>query len=172
MLIGQCCQELNLVKEAVFFFDKAIKGNPKNPIFYVNKATFLIKNHEEPKALKAFEMAYELGSIQPACVLPYCDYLIKSQQYDKAKEILAIFSKKTGNVVALNMLNKLKPNKSSELDKQGYLSYAYENIQSNNKAVWLAQSCLLISNNTSEVDFINRIYTHWNDIEHAFNSCK
>jgi len=172
MLIGQCYQELNLVKEAVFFFDKAIKGNPNNPIFYVNKATFLIKNHEEQKALKAFDKAYELGSIQPACVLPYCEHLIKIDQHDKAKEILVIFTKQTGNAAGLNMLNKLKPNRSSELDKKSYSSYAYENIQSKNKSTWLAQSCVLISNNTSEVDFINRIYTHWNDIEHAFDSCK
>lgn len=172
MLIAQCYQKLNLVKEAAFFFDKAIDSNPKNPVFHVNKAIFLINNNQKQLGLKALEKAYELAPTQPSSVLPYCKHLINIDQQEKAKEILVIFTKQTGNTTGLNMLNQLKPNMNSELDKKSYLSYAYENIRSKNKAAWLAKSCILISNNMSEIDFINRIYTHWNDIEHAFNSCK
>jgi tetratricopeptide (TPR) repeat protein len=167
MLIAQCYQRLNLAKEATFFFDKAIDSNPKNPVFHVNKAIFLINNNQKQLGLQTFEKAYELSPTQPSSVLPYCKHLINIDQQEKAKEILVIFTKQTGNAAGLNMLNKLKPKINSELDKKSYLSCAYANMQSKNKAAWLAQYCLLISNNASEVDLVNRIYTHWNDFETA-----
>lgn len=167
MLLAQCYQQLSLSDETHFFFNKAIKANPNNPSFYTKKAAFLLSLGENKQAENNFEQGYQIGSKQPACVLPYCEYLVKSKRQAKAEQILATLIEDTDNPAALNMLTRLKLSADLESGKNHYLANIKAKLVGKNKINWLAQACSLISNGASETDFINRVYQHWDNVEES-----
>jgi tetratricopeptide (TPR) repeat protein len=165
MLIAQCYQQLSLNEEAHFFFDKAIKANPNNPIFYTNKAIFLVTVNKNEQAATLFEQGYQIGSKQPACVLPYCEYLLKNIQKSKAEELLVALIDETDNSAAHNMLIRLKLSAGWEGGKDYYLASVKARLLNKDKTHWLAQACSYIPSRASETDFISRLYEHWGDVE-------
>ncbi|MBN0987016.1 hypothetical protein [Amphritea pacifica] len=165
MMISMCYQKLYLTKEAHFFIDKAIKSNPNNPIFYTRKAQLYLEEKNNSQAESFFEKGYKMGSKDPACILPFCEYLLKNSQQEKAEELLISLVNETDNSMAQNLLTGLKLSINIEQGKQYYLENTKAKLQGKDKTYWLAQACSCISNSASETDFINRIYQHWSDID-------
>jgi tetratricopeptide (TPR) repeat protein len=98
MMIAQCKQALKQYKEAEFFFKKAIVGNPNNPIFYTNYAKLLVVLNRFEKAHQQFELGANKGVNQPACLVPYCDFLAKENNLEKAILIVEQFAKKISSL--------------------------------------------------------------------------
>jgi tetratricopeptide (TPR) repeat protein len=167
MLIGQCYQQLARYKEAQFFFDKAIKNNPNNPIFYTNKAKFLLLLDNKYEAELAFKAGYQKGANQPGCVLPYCEYLLKNERESEAVVLLEKLVSETDHPAALNMLTRIKLTTNYQLGKVTYLTNVKTTLQDKDTMQWLAQTCGFISNSASENDFIIRAHKHWQEV---FNS--
>ena len=165
MFIGQCYQALSFNVEAEFFFDKAIKANPNNAIFYTNKAKFLVSVNKLDEAKTAFELGYEKGMNKPVNVLPYCDYLIQHNKEIQAKQLLQALVAETNNTHAKTRLTQLILSDNFDLGKIHYLETFKANIAGKNRYDWLAELCTLLDFGASENDLIQRIYLHWKEVD-------
>jgi SAM-dependent methyltransferase/tetratricopeptide (TPR) repeat protein len=167
MLIGQCYQQISKYDEALFFFDKAIKNNAKNPLFYTNKAKCLLVLDENTNAESFFKLGYEKGSKQPGCVLPYCEFLLKEARESEAITLLEKLHPETTNPAAMNMLTRIKLSTDYQLGKASYLEQVKAKLHDKDRMQWLAQTGQLINNGGSEVDFILRVNAHWQEVEQS-----
>jgi tetratricopeptide (TPR) repeat protein len=165
MLIGRCNQELLKYNEALLYFDKAIKNDPDNPMFYTSKAKCLMLLDLNEQAELAFMTGYKKGITQTTCVLPYCEYLLKCEREDEALGILEKLVNETRHPDALDMLTRLKLTADYQLGKAYYLKNVKTKLQNKDKMLWLAKTCCFIPNGASEIDFITRINEHWGDLE-------
>ena len=161
MMIAQCKQALGLFNEAEFFFQKAIKANPNNPTFYTNYAKLLVvQKHIEDASLQ-FQQGFEKGKKQPACIVPYCDFLAKENKLEKAIHIAEQFIAENEHPAIQNLLIGLKLQQDIELGQQHYVNSMANKLKDKDTIGWLAKSCLLIDSSIAEQDFINRCLAHW-----------
>jgi tetratricopeptide (TPR) repeat protein len=165
MLIGRCNQQLLKYNEALIFFDKAIKNDPDNPMFYTSKAKCLMLLDLNEQAELAFMTGYDKGTTQTTCVLPYCEYLLKCDREDEALVILEKLVNETRHPNALDMLTRVKLTADYQLGKTCYLKSVKTKLQDKDKMLWLAKTCFFISNGASERDFITRVHGHWWDLK-------
>ena len=165
MLIGQCYQQLFKYNEALFFFNKAITHNPNNPIFYTKKARCLIALDKNQNAEMAFKKSLEEGAKNPACVLPYCEFLLKKTRKDEAIVLLNTLEFEIRHPAATHMLTSIKLSTNFTLGKASYLEHIKATLYDKDKMQWLAQTGQLINNGNSESDFILRINGHWAELD-------
>lgn len=161
MMMAQCKQELELFNDAEFFFQKAIKANPNNPIFYSNYAKLLVVQQRIKDASVQFKLGFEKGKKQSACIIPYCDFLAKENELEKAIHIAEQFIAEAEHPAIQNLLIRLKLQQDIELGKQHYVNSMANKLKDKDTIGWLAKSCLLIDSSIAEQDFINRCLGHW-----------
>jgi len=162
MMIAQCKQELKQYDEAEFFFKKAIKANPKNPIFYSNYAKLLVLLRQSPEAKLQFELGYQKGSNLPACVVPYCMFLAEDNELTKAISIAEQLVAKKEHPALLKLLISLKMQADVKSGKDYYTELMADKLNNRDMLGWLVKSCLHIDSNIAEQDFIRRCLGHWN----------
>lgn len=88
MMMAKCWQALGNNQKSEFYFQKAIGANPNSPIFYTNYAKLLLVLNREDEAEQQLELGYQKGTKQPACIVPYCDFLDKINQTQQAIDIV------------------------------------------------------------------------------------
>jgi len=162
MMLAQCKQELSQYKEAEFFFQKAIKANPKNPLFYTNYAKLLMILKRKEEARRQFEIGFEKGSAKPACVIPICDFFAKEGELKKAIRMAEQFLIAKEHPAVENLLTRLKLKHHLADGKEHYLRSIAGKFNYEDAIAWLAISCLFISSSSAEQDLINRCLKHWN----------
>lgn len=164
MMLGECYQKLERYHKSLYFYDKAIKNNPKQPLFYTNKATCLVSLNKMGEAEVTFNKSLEMGSGKPECVLPYCEYLINNGKENDAKLLLVELSKKTNSSVARSLLTQIQLKADYKKGEACYLDSIKEKMSNKNTQKWLADTCSYITCSASEADFIRRVQEHWKGV--------
>ncbi|HCG6647463.1 TPA: methyltransferase [Vibrio parahaemolyticus] len=161
MMMGQCWQALGKPQRAEFFFKKSIKGNPNNPIFYTNYAKLLVVLNREVEAEQVFELGYQKGSGQPACSVPYCDFLDKVGKVQKAIDIANACLKGTDSPAIQSLLTRLMLKNNVEQGKAYYSEIIKQELANKDTLGWLVQSCKVIDSAQAEEDLMIRCLSHW-----------
>jgi hypothetical protein len=167
MMIAQCKQALKQYKEAEFFFKKAIVGNPNNPIFYTSYAKLLVVLYRFEEAHQQFELGADKGTNQPACLVPYCDFLAKENNLEKAILIAEQFAKENEQPVVKDLITRLKLQQDIELGKHYYSAQMADKLKDKDTINWLAKSCLLIDSRIAEQDIISLCLGHWKQLNNT-----
>tara|TARA_R110001583_G_scaffold17482_2_gene70655 strand:+ start:21091 stop:22743 length:1653 start_codon:yes stop_codon:yes gene_type:complete len=165
MHIAQCYQAISSFDKAEFFFKKAIKANPNNPTFYTNFAKLLLVLAKEEDAARQFLLGYQKGSLHPACVLPYCQFLETKGRIKEALDIAQLFVEKTDLPMSHNLLNRLLLKTDTIVGKDYYHQLIKDKLEGKDLQKWLITSLTLIDNACAEKDFIHRCLKHWDYIE-------
>ncbi|MGR5269999.1 hypothetical protein ACPV5R_19855 [Vibrio astriarenae] len=159
MLIAQCHQGLHSDEQALYFFDRALQGNPNNPAFYVQKSKFYAQNNDHIAAENCLLDGIEKVGFNTPLVLAIAELL---QTNDRKEEALALLNK--GDQTH-HSIQRLKSNIALALDYQnGVQSYhqmVKNTIEGKDKMRWLASMTKHISSSAAEQDFITRCYHHW-----------
>lgn len=161
MMMAQCWQALGKQQRAEFFFKKSIKGNPNNPIFYTNYAKLLLVLDREVEAEQMFELGYQKGSAQPACSVPYCDFLDKLGKTQKAIDIASACLKEANSSAIQSLLTRLMLKNNVEQGKSHYSEIIKQELANKDTLGWLVQSCKVIDSAQAEEDFMIRCLSHW-----------
>ena len=78
----------NQIEPAISQFERLIKDNDTNSIYFYNLAITYKKNNNYVKAEQMISKAWERDRINPDIVLEYSNLFVLQQKYDKAIEIL------------------------------------------------------------------------------------
>ncbi|MFT5812689.1 MAG: tetratricopeptide (TPR) repeat protein [Psychroserpens sp.] len=165
MQLAQCWQALNVFDKAEFFFNKAIKANPNNPVFYTHYATLLLMLNNEEKAEQYFLLGYQKGDKQGVCVLAYCEFLESKDRSSEAVGIARLFVDTKESPAAQRLINRLLLKTDINAGKDSYDHAVQGKLRDKNLQEWLATSVQLLDNPLAETDFIIRCLEHWK----AFN---
>lgn len=165
MMIGQCWQALDDSKKSEFFFKKAMVVNPNNPIFYTNYAKLLLVLNRDNEAEQQFELGYQKGKKQPACIVPYCDFLNKTDKTQQAIDIANVFLDELSHPAISNLLSRLMLKRDVEQGKIHYSNTVKETLAGKDTLGWLASSCRTFDSALAEEDFIIRCLSHWNKLK-------
>ncbi|CED70305.1 putative SAM-dependent methyltransferase [Aliivibrio wodanis] len=165
MMIGQCWQALDDSKKSEFFFKKAMVANPNNPIFYTNYAKLLLVLNRDDEAEKQFELGYQKGRKQPACIIPYCEYLNKVDKIQKAIDIANGFLDELSHPAINNLLSRLMLKRDVEQGKAHYSNAVKERLAGKDTLGWLASSCKVFDSAQAEEDFMIRCLSHWEKLK-------
>ncbi len=163
-MLGQCHQMLNAYEESEFHFKKAILKNPKKPMFYIHYAKLLTVLKQPQKAEEQFTLGYEIGGMQPAVVIPYCNFLADKGDITKAIGIAEGFVGDNKHLGIQKLLLRLKLKENVSIGQDYYTDMITEKIKDKNTQAWLAKTCLLIDSASTEKDFIARCLGHWNKL--------
>ncbi|EGU0166575.1 tetratricopeptide repeat protein [Vibrio parahaemolyticus] len=161
MMMAQCWQALEQYQRSEFFFQKSIKGNPNNPLFYTNYAKLLIELNRDSEAERQFELGYQKGSKQPICIVPYCDFLDKKGKGKQAIDIANAFLDETKHLAIQRLLTRLSLRNNVEQGKKYYFDSIKGELATQDKYNWLAHSCKVIDCASAEEDFMIRCLSHW-----------
>jgi tetratricopeptide (TPR) repeat protein len=164
MMLGECYHKLSKYHKALFFYDKAIKNNPRQPLFYTNKAKCLISLNRIEEAEEAFNKGLQFGSDKLECVLPYCEYLINNAKENEAKLLLVDLISSTNFSAARELLTQIELKINYKQGETRYLDFIKEKINKKDTQKWLADACYYITCPASEIDFIRRIQGHWKEV--------
>lgn len=164
-LIGECAQALNSNEKAEFFFKKAIVANPNNPIFYTNYAKLLLSLNRDNEAENQFELGYQQGNKQLACIIPYCEFLDKTDRTQEAVKIAQDFFDETLNPNITNLLSRLMLKKDVAQGKTHYFNTVKDKLAGKDTLGWLASSCNVFHSAQAEEDFMIRCLSHWEKLK-------
>tara|TARA_Y100000588_G_scaffold248390_1_gene262855 strand:+ start:10363 stop:12018 length:1656 start_codon:yes stop_codon:yes gene_type:complete len=166
MHLGRCYEQLGDYIRASFFYDKALRDNPKNPTFYIAKAHFLINQNNLDKAIDCLSLGMEkLGNI-PKLVAAYANIMIDVAQYQEAKLMIDNISDEySQSPIILSVERRLV----MYLDyRKGIVSYqknAAEKVKEKKYDRWLANALVSVCSPNAELDFIMRCEGHWQDLD-------
>ncbi|WP_061013151.1 tetratricopeptide repeat protein [Photobacterium leiognathi] len=165
MMQAQCWQALDKTEQAEFFFKKAIVANPNNPIFNTNYAKLLLVLNRVDEAEQQFALGYQKGKKQPACLIPYCEFLNNNNRTQQAIDIAQCFFNNTQHHGVLALYSNLKLKMNIIEGKQYYSELRNNALKDKDIMNWLISACLNIDNSNSEEDFILRCLSHWKRIK-------
>lgn len=159
MLLGECYQATEEYELALYYFDKAIAANPKNPSFYVKKAGCLIKLSKSELAENEFLIVIKLLGYLAPLALNYSEFLVQQGKIEDALEVLAQ-SEKTHPAV-LSKVAHLKLVRDYESGVSTYYELMAQHVKGKNKFSWLNKITSNISCANAERDFVVRCFKHW-----------
>lgn len=160
MHIAKCYQSLNNKTQAEYFFEKAIKDNPKNPIFYVSKADFYLNQSNYKQAESCLNLGIaEIGYI-PQLVFKLASLYLAAAKIDKAESVLKqCIDKQNSGVIGL--FTQVEIQRGSVDALKLYKKSVAAKIKDKDRLEWLASHSQFIDNAEAESDFIYRCYFHW-----------
>ena len=159
ILLGECYQATEEYELALYYFDKAIAANPKNPAFYVKKAGCLIKLSKPELAENEFLIGIKLLGYLAPLALNYSDFLVQQDKIEHALEVLAQ-SEKTHPAV-LSKIAHLKLARDYKSGVSTYYELMAQQVKGKNKFSWLNKITSNISCANAERDFVVRCFKHW-----------
>jgi len=163
MHIAKCYQNLNNETQAEYFFEKAIKDNPKNPLFYISKADFYLSQSNHNQAENCLNLGIgEIGFI-PQLVIKLASLYLGATKADKAQHVLTQCVD-TQNPGVIELLTQVKIQKEAEDGLKSYKKNVAERIRHVDRIEWLASHSQLIDSANAESDFIHRCHCHWAEL--------
>ncbi|KHM50096.1 hypothetical protein PL71_06430 [Pseudoalteromonas distincta] len=159
MLLGECYQAIEEYELALYYFDKAIAANLKNPTFYVKKAGCLIKLSKPELAENEFLIGIKLLGYLAPLALNYSEFLVQQDKIELALEVLAQ-SEKTHPAV-LSKIAHLKLARDYKSGVSTYYELMAQQVKGKNKFSWLNKITSNISCANAERDFVVRCFKHW-----------
>ncbi|GGW48426.1 hypothetical protein [Alishewanella tabrizica] len=165
MMIAQCYQALPGHRlEAEFFYNKALKANPKNVSFYIHFARFLSQNSENTRAIAIINQSFEVCGQQPNNIIALCELLEKENRLPEAIDALEKL-KNTGDNRGVAFLARLKLQTQYQNGIADYNEITREKIKDKDKLIWLAKVGNQLNIASAENDFISRCVKHWKLLE-------
>lgn len=159
MLIAQCHQGLHSDEEALYFFDRALKGNPNNPAFYVQKSKFYAQNNEWLAAERCLLNGIDKIGFKTPLVVTLAEFL---QTDGRKEEALALLNKSDQSHHSIQRLqSNIKLALNYQNGVQSYHQMVKRAIEGKDKMRWLASMTKHISSSAAEQDFVTRCYHHW-----------
>jgi tetratricopeptide (TPR) repeat protein len=163
MLQGQCYQAIDEFELALFCFNKALEGNPKNPTFYLTKGNLFSILDENKKAEQVFLEGINLLGYLVPLVINYSDFLVSLERHEEAVNLLTKADIEQPAVQHKMAQVKMLINFHSGIDS--YYEMTSKRLKSKNKMRWLATITKHLTGANEEKDFLIRCFLHWKKLD-------
>lgn len=160
--LGQCFLALGDDDTAEFFFDRAIRGNPKNPTFHLSKGNLLSEKGLFDEAKSAYEAAVEIAPDNPNVLIQYCEFLDQTGCSEDAIRLMTEYVEKTNPPRIQLMHARVLFKKDGARGLEAYNAFVRANVGGKEERIsYLARICAGIDLRSAEEDLLGRIERHW-----------
>ncbi|MGR6840788.1 hypothetical protein ACU5DF_17720 [Aliivibrio wodanis] len=121
--------------------------------------------NRDNEAENQFELGYQQGNKQLACIIPYCEFLDKTDRTQEAIKIAQDFFDETLNPNVTNLLSRLMLKRDVAQGKTHYFNTVKDKLAGKNTLGWLASSCKVFDSAQAEEDFMIRCLSHWEKLK-------